>query len=121
MENLAEDGEETLEKLRSACMELEQAFNVRILERSSALVDHDIKSNLFKVAALVRVLEIQEPQSPETRNRVRALKETVRDLEKLCSDMPERPGDLRRQARDLVGRVRALLFAPGELTDQGVR
>lgn len=89
MNDPAENGDETLKKLESACKELEEAFKARSSSCAPGLFDHEVKNLLFEIAALIRVLEIGRSLSPETLRLTRALKALVMGLDRLSRSMPD--------------------------------
>lgn len=75
--------QETLKNLEKALRKLEQAFSLCSKGVSANIFNHEIKNHIYEVAALARVLSMEDPGSAETRRIVNAVEAVVKTLEEL--------------------------------------
>jgi light-regulated signal transduction histidine kinase (bacteriophytochrome) len=75
--------EETLKNLEKALRKLEQAFSLGFKGVYTNIFNHEIKNQIYEVAALARVLSMEDPGSAETRRIVKAVETMVRTLDEL--------------------------------------
>ena len=75
--------DETLKNLVKALRKLEQAFSKGSKGVSPNVFNHEIKNLIYEVAALARVLSMENPGSAETRCILKAVEAMVKTLEEL--------------------------------------